>query len=89
MSEAPGNRTGKHEAELAAVQEMREHPTVGVVTAGRAFGIGRDRSYAAAAAKQLPTVRFGPELRVVSALALQMLGLAPIAETAPPQEGEP
>ena len=87
---APANRTGrKHEAEIAAVREMRARPTVSIVTGGAAFGLGRDGAYKAAAAGDLPVLRLGSELRIISAKALELLGLVPIAEPVPPSGEEP
>lgn len=89
MATAPGRTGRKLEAERAAIREMRKRATVSVVTGGASAGLGRDGSYRAAAAGQLPVIRLGRELRVVSAKMLAMLGISLTADTAPPSEGEP
>ena len=58
--------------------EMLRWPvTVDVVQAGRAFGLGREAAYRAAAAGELPgAIRIGRRWRVISARLREALGVA-------------
>jgi hypothetical protein len=60
------------------VEEARSWPvTVDVATAGRAWGIGRDRAYALARQGRfpVPVLRLGRYLRVTRASVLEALGI--------------
>jgi hypothetical protein len=60
--------------------ELRDLPTaVDIVTAGRAFGIGRTKSHEPARAGQfpVPVLRLGNTYRVTRAALLQALGESP------------
>jgi hypothetical protein len=67
--------------------ELRDLPTaVDIVTAGRAFGIGRTKSHELARAGQfpVPVLRLGSSYRVTRAALLRALGESPTDE---PGEG--
>ncbi|MGH3923844.1 MAG: helix-turn-helix domain-containing protein [Pseudonocardiaceae bacterium] len=51
-------------------------PTITVPHAGKLLGLGRDASYRAAAAGELPTIKFGRRLFVPTIRLLKLLGLA-------------
>jgi excisionase family DNA binding protein len=51
-------------------------PTLTVPHAGRLLGLGRDSAYRAAAAGELPTIKFGRRLFVPTARLLRLLGLS-------------
>lgn len=51
-------------------------PTISVPHAGKLLGLGRAAAYGAAAAGQLPTIKFGRRLFVPTARLLKLLGLA-------------
>jgi hypothetical protein len=51
-------------------------PTITVPHAGRLLGLGRDAAYRAAAAGELPTIKFGRRLFVPTIRLLKLLGLA-------------
>jgi hypothetical protein len=60
--------------------ELRALPTaVDIVTAGRAFGLGRTKSHQLARAGEfpVPVLRLGNSYRVTRAALLQALGEAP------------
>jgi hypothetical protein len=63
------------------IAELRSNPTVSVVTAGRAFGLGRNAAYEAARRGKLgvPVIEAGGKKRVASAAVLRELGLLNIA----------
>jgi excisionase family DNA binding protein len=50
-------------------------PTISVPEAGKLLGLGRDASYKAAAANEIPTLLFGRRRRVPTAPLRRMLGL--------------
>lgn len=54
-------------------------PTIDLVTAGRAFGIGRTTAYALARSEAFPckTVRAGKAIRAVTADLLRVLEIGP------------
>lgn len=63
--------------------ELRTLPTaVDIVTAGRAFGLGRTKSHELARAGQfpVPVLRIGTSYRVTRAALLRALGEAPADE---------
>ena len=51
-------------------------PTLTVPHAGRLVGLGRDAAYRAAAAGELPTIKFGRRLFVLTARLLELLGVS-------------
>jgi hypothetical protein len=59
------------------IAELRSNPTVSVVTAGRAFGLGRNAAYEAARRGKLgvPVIEAGGKKRVPSTAVLRQLGL--------------
>jgi len=50
--------------------------TVGVPTAGRLLGVGRNQAYAAAHNGELPTIQLGRRLVVPVAKLLALLGIS-------------
>jgi hypothetical protein len=64
-------------AELANIlEEIRLRPTVKVWPhAGRALGLGRGATYAAAARNEIDVIRIGRSVRAVSASLRRRLGL--------------
>lgn len=65
-------------ARTPTVEEVRSWPvTVDITTAGRAWGIGRDRAYALARQGRfpVPVLRLGRHLRVTRASVLDALGI--------------
>jgi excisionase family DNA binding protein len=55
-------------------------PTMSVPQAGKLLGLGRDASYRAAAANEIPTLVFGKRRRVPTATLRRMLGLDAASE---------
>lgn len=56
--------------------KLPDEPTMSVPEAGRLFfGLGRDASYRAAAAGQIPMIRLGRLQRVPTAKVRKMVGL--------------
>lgn len=65
-------------ARTPTVEEVRSWPvTIDVATAGRAWGIGRDQTYALARQGRfpVPVLRLGRYLRVTRASVLEALGI--------------
>lgn len=62
------------------LDEIRERPTVTVPEAGSFLGLGRDASYRAAEAGEIPTLRFGRRLVVPVPRLLTLLGYEPAIE---------
>lgn len=63
---------------VPTVDEIRSWPvTVDVLTAGRAFGLGRDQAYRLAreGAFPVPILRMGRSLRVSSAALMRLLDI--------------
>jgi excisionase family DNA binding protein len=60
--------------------------SIDLVTAARALGIGRTTAYQLARAGELPVpvLRLGVRYRVPTAALLQILGIDPSEDTAPP-----
>ena len=65
------------------VDELKSRATISVVEAGSVLGIGRDAAYAAAARGEIPTLKFGRQLRVPVPLLLNLLGLHDDVSTQP------
>lgn len=66
--------------QVPTVDEIRSWPvTVDVLTAGRAFGLGRDQSYRMArdGSFPVPILRMGRSLRVSSAAVMRFLDIDP------------
>lgn len=57
------------------IPDPREQPTTKVEAAGKALGLGRASSYAAAQRGELPTIRIGRRLLVPTAALRRMVGL--------------
>ena len=57
------------------LDEVLRHPVTTVPKAGDALGLSRNKSYQAAAAAQIPTIRIGKALRVPTAWLKRTLGL--------------
>jgi hypothetical protein len=60
---------------MTTIADIADQATIDVPTAGRVLGIGRDASYAAAAANQIPVLKLGRSLRVPVPRLLAMLGV--------------
>ncbi|MGC3953416.1 MAG: hypothetical protein QM804_04040 [Propionicimonas sp.] len=61
--------------ELRIPEELRGRIVVPVPIAGRAIGLGRDASYAAAARGDIPSLRIGRRLVVPVPQFLRLLGI--------------
>jgi len=59
-----------------SVSRPEKPETYSVPEAGRRVGLGRNAAYEAARRGELPTLRFGRQLRVPRALLEKMLGIA-------------
>ncbi len=57
------------------IPDPEQEPTITVPRAGRALGLGRASSYAAAESGQIPTIRVGRRLLVPTARLRQLVGL--------------
>jgi|SoiMethySBSTD1v2_1073268.scaffolds.fasta_scaffold2564404_1 excisionase family DNA binding protein len=57
------------------MRKIPDVPTMSVPQAGKLLGLGRDASYRAAAANEIPTLVFGRRRRVPTATLRRMLGL--------------
>lgn len=57
-----------------AIRKLKAAPTVDVVTAGQAWGIGRHGAYAACRSGQIVTVKVGRKWRCLSKPILRELG---------------
>jgi hypothetical protein len=66
-AECTGPQTGRALGEPEWLAAVLAEPTTTVPLAGRALGIGRNQSYAAAKRGEIPTLRFGVLLRVPTA----------------------
>jgi len=62
-------------AEAAAVDEVKQRPTVSIPTAGLALGLGINKAYECARNGLIPTLDFGGEARVPTPPLRRMLGL--------------
>lgn len=61
------------------IMQALKQPTVDVVLAGRALGVGRNTAYKAVKDGTLPAVKVAGQFRVPSARLREMLGLPLIA----------
>lgn len=63
------------------IPDPQTTPTLRVPEAAAILGVSRDTAYQAVKSGELPVIRLRGALRVPTAALLQMLGIAPDAET--------
>lgn len=71
------------------LDELRCRLTVSVPEAGRALGLGKDASYAAAARGEIPTLRLGRRIVVPVPKLLELVGATPDRSDGPDATSEP
>ena len=75
----------RRERTSTALQAVMTEPTVDLIVAGLALGVGRTAAYTAAVSGEIPTIKVGGKIRVSTAALREMLGLKAPAISVEPE----